>query len=170
MRPFLFTAPSSSGACYSSEISRVVLYERHVCITRFKQTLQRHEGGFASGICQIHCFQNSLAWDVYSKSWPEVTLAIMAGRPLAKLQQLSDFLYPTAKPFPSPRELVVQNTFLVHITLSVPGTWLPWCQNSNVGQGLDSLQPARLMIQSPGLCGSAGVSLEQLECGVSQQT
>lgn len=76
MRPFLFTAPSSSGACYSSEISRVVLYERHDRIIRFKQTLQRHEGGFASGICQVHCFQNSLAWDVYSKSWPPFSLLL----------------------------------------------------------------------------------------------
>lgn len=96
----------------------------------------------------------------------EVTLASTAGTPLARLQQLRDFC--THQPNPSPARGSLSKTLLVHVAPSVAGTWLPWHQNSNVGQGLNSLQAARVLIQSPGLCGSAGVSLEQLECGVSQ--
>lgn len=126
-------------------------YERRVCVTRFNQTLQRHEGGSASGICQVHCFGNSVAWDVYWKSWPPFPLLlcllsfpqgpVVTGALPAAVQghdSWSDLgqrgwdtsgqaaatqwlLYPAAKPFPSPSEIVVQNTSCPHCPICARG-------------------------------------------------
>lgn len=69
MGPLLFTAPSSGG-CWSSEVSRAVLHDRHLCITRFKQTLQRHERGLLLESVKLIVFRILQQGLFYSKSWP----------------------------------------------------------------------------------------------------